>query len=165
MGIDPLLDGRIEPDAAGEHEVAAVAAAQIDFAGTDRKTRKLLQVKKAAKSLGGRPLFADVNFTLGPGSRFGLLGPNGSGKTTLLRLMTGELAPDSGEVWRADELRIVTFDQNRAQLARTATLRETLAGKSDVVNYRGGTIHITSYGRRFLFRPDQLDMPVGEMSG
>lgn len=144
---------------------AQQVAAQIDFAATDRKTRKLLEVKKLSKSLGGKLLVSNVNFTLGPGTKLGLLGPNGSGKTTLLRLISGELAPDTGEVWWADGLRVVTFDQKREQLTRSLTLRNTLADNSDTVSYRGGTMHITAYARRFLFRPDQLDMPVGEMSG
>lgn len=144
---------------------AQQVAAQIDFSATDRKTRKLLEAKNLNKSLGGKLLIEKLNFTLGPGTKLGLLGPNGSGKTTLLRLISGDLAPDSGEVWRADGLRVVTFDQNREQLTRTQTLRTTLAANGDTVSYRGGTMHITAYARRFLFRPDQLDMPVGEMSG
>jgi ATP-binding cassette subfamily F protein uup len=144
---------------------AQQVAAGIDFAGTERKSRKLLTAKRVSKSLGGRPLFADVDFVLGPGMKLGLLGPNGSGKTTLLRLMKGELAPDSGEVWRAEGVRVVAFDQHREQLERTWTLRQTLTSKSDVVEYRGGTLHISAYARRFLFSTEQLDMAVGEMSG
>lgn len=36
----------------------------------------------------------NVNFTLGPGDRLGLIGANGSGKTTLLRCLAGAYAPD-----------------------------------------------------------------------
>ena len=50
------------------------------------------------------------------------MGPNGSGKTTLLRLLRGELAPSSGEIRRADWLRIVYFDQTR-RLDEKVTLR------------------------------------------
>ena len=144
---------------------AQQVAAQIDFSATDRKTRKLLEAKRLDKSLGGKQLFSKVEFTLSPGTKLGLLGPNGSGKTTLLRLITGELEPDAGEVWRADGLRTVIFGQNREQLARDQLLRATLAANGETVSYRGGTMHVTAYARRFLFRPDQLDMPVGEMSG
>jgi len=144
---------------------AQQVTALIDFSATDRKTRKLLQAKGLTKSLGDKALFAGVEFTLGPGSRLGLLGPNGSGKTTLLRLITGELEPDAGEIWRAEGLRVVVFGQNREQLDRTQTLRRALSPNGDHVTYRGSNVHVTAYAKRFLFRPDQLDMPVGEMSG
>ena len=45
-----------------------------------------------------RRVIDDVSLVLRPGEVVGILGPNGSGKTTLLRLMSGSLAPDSGEV-------------------------------------------------------------------
>src|SRR5207302_836947 len=103
----------------------------IDFVATGRKTVKLLAVEGLSKSLGGRPLFGDLTFTLTPGSKMGLLGPNGSGKTTLLRVLSGDAAPDGGKIERADGLRVVTFDQDRMQLDRAAPLRKALAPNAD----------------------------------
>ena len=71
-------------------------SAGLDFVGSERQTRKLLWAEKATKALGGRTLFRDVSFVLGPGTKLGLSGPNGSGKTTLIKLMTGELTPGRG---------------------------------------------------------------------
>ncbi len=145
---------------------ATQGAASIDFLGSERMTRKLLEAKNVAISRGGRTLFTDVQFVLAPGTKLGLLGPNGSGKTTLIKLLMGELQPDAGVVNRADQLKVVTFDQNRAQLNKDETLRSALSPKgSDTITYRGGSMHITAWARRFLFRTEQLDMPVGEMSG
>jgi ATP-binding cassette subfamily F protein uup len=145
---------------------AAQGAAGIDFLGSERKTRKLLEAKHVAIARGGRTLFGDVNFVLAPGTKLGLLGPNGSGKTTLIKLLMGELQPDEGTITRADQLKVVTFDQNRAQLDKNETLRAALSPKgSDTITYRGGSMHITAWAKRFLFRTEQLDMPVGEMSG
>ncbi|HEV2293961.1 MAG TPA: ABC-F family ATP-binding cassette domain-containing protein [Tepidisphaeraceae bacterium] len=145
---------------------ATHGAAGIDFLASQRKTRKLLEAKHVAIARGGRTLFQDVNFVLAPGTKLGLLGPNGSGKTTLIKLLMGELKPDAGAIVVADELKVVTFDQNRAQLDKDQSLRAALSPKgSDTIIYRGGSMHITAWARRFLFRTEQLDMPVGEMSG
>ncbi len=140
-------------------------AAQIDFAASDRKTRKLIELKKVAKSMGGRELFRDVNFVLSPGTRLGLLGPNGSGKSTMIRLINGQLTPDSGEVFRADGLRVVVFDQHREHLDQNETLRRALSPGGDIVSFQGETLHITGWAKRFLFRTEQLDLPVSELSG
>src|SRR6185369_13562283 len=64
---------------------APARAAAIDFGATGRQTRNLLVAKGIAKSLGGRRLFTQLDLTLSPGMRLGLLGPNGSGKTTLIK--------------------------------------------------------------------------------
>jgi ATP-binding cassette subfamily F protein uup len=144
---------------------APAGAVGIDFVATGRKTAKLLAAKGLAKSLGGRPLFAGLTFTLSPGTKLGLLGPNGSGKTTLLRVLAGTAAPDAGAVERAEGVRVVTFDQDRGQLDRAVPLRRALAPNADVVLYRGRSFHITAWAKRFLFRPEQLDLPVGDLSG
>ena len=62
-------------------------------------------------------------------------------------------------------MRIVRFEQDRAQLDPSATLRQTLAPQGDVVTYRDNKMHISSWARQFLFRLEQLDLPVGDLSG
>jgi ATP-binding cassette subfamily F protein uup len=144
---------------------AQTTAAGIDFDGTGRKSKKILEAKGLAKTLGNKLLFRDVSLLLSPGTRLGLLGPNGSGKTTLIRVLTGELSPDEGSVDSADNLQVVVFDQMRRELPQDVPLRRALAGRDDSVEFHGLSVHITSWAKRFLFRVDQLDMPVGELSG
>jgi ATP-binding cassette subfamily F protein uup len=144
---------------------AKQSAAAIEFAGSQRKTKKLLEAKNVSKSLGGRDLFRDLSFVLSPGTRLGLLGPNGSGKSTLIRLMSGADSPDSGQIVRADGLRIVLFDQNREQLDKTQSLRRALSPGGDTIVYQGQAMHVLGWAKRFHFRPDQLDMSVEDLSG
>jgi ATP-binding cassette subfamily F protein uup len=141
------------------------AATRIDFTASGRKTKKLVHAEAISKELGGRQLFRDLSFSLAPGMRLGLAGPNGSGKTTLLRVLKGEIEADAGTVERADGLRIVYFDQGREQLDPAAPLREGLGAHGDSVIYRDRVIHIAGWAKRFLFRADQLDTPVGRFSG
>ncbi len=145
---------------------AQTVTAGIDFENTGRKSQKLVVADGLAKTLGGRLLFTDVSFLLSPGTRLGLLGCNGSGKTTLIRMIAGTLTPDVGTIERADGLRVVVFDQMREALPKELPLRQALAaGKDDTVDFRGRSTHISSWAKRFLFRVDQLNMPVGELSG
>jgi ABC transport system ATP-binding/permease protein len=144
---------------------APAVAAGVDFTATGRQTHKLLDAKALAKSMGGKRLFADLDVTLSPGTRLGLLGDNGSGKTTLIRLLTGELQPDAGTIKRADGLRTVTFTQNREDLELGQPLRQALCPVSDFVTFRGRQLHVNTWASRFLFRPDQLNTSVGDLSG
>ena len=137
----------------------------IDFDATGRKTRKLLAAHNVSKSLGGRKLFGDVTLVLSPGTRLGLLGRNGAGKSTLIKVLSGELPPDTGTVKYADDLRLVVFDQQRLALPKEQTLRTALAGPTDTVVYRERPIHVASWAERFLFRKDQLNAQVGDLSG
>lgn len=138
---------------------------EVDFAATERQTRKFLVATNLAKSLGGRELFSKLNFTLSPGSRLGIVGLNGSGKTTLLRLLAGEIIPDKGTLKYADDIQVVYFDQHRAQLPPNLTLRQALAPQGEFVFYRGKSIHVNGWCKRFLFSPDRLDLPVSQLSG
>ena len=115
-------------------------------------------------TIGERTLFADLDFIITAGKRVGLVGPNGSGKTTLLRLLRGEMQPTSGEIRRADFLRMVYFDQNRV-LDPDVTLRRALAPDSDSVIYQDRVVHVASWASRFLFTGEQLNQPVGRLSG
>lgn len=139
--------------------------AKIDFVGSERETRKLLAATNIAKSYGGRQLFSGVNITLSPGTRLGIVGMNGTGKSTLLKILGGLVEPDKGTLKYADDIKIVYFDQHREQLPPHITLRQALSPTSDMVNYRGQSIHVNSWCKRFLFSPDRLDMPISQLSG
>jgi ATP-binding cassette subfamily F protein uup len=138
---------------------------QFDFSSSKRESQKLLVTTNLTKSMNGRLLFAGIDLILSPGVRLGIVGLNGSGKTTLLRLLAGELTPDKGTIKYADGIKIVYFDQHRAQLPLDISLRRALSPEGDTVYYRGQSIHVNSWCRRFLFSADRLDLPFGHLSG
>ncbi|HAR34088.1 MAG TPA: ABC transporter ATP-binding protein [Desulfobacter sp.] len=142
------------------------ARMEIDFSGTGRQTRKLLRVHNLTKSFGGKLLFSGITFELGPGFCLGIVGDNGSGKSTFLSLIEQSMAPDQGTVKWAENLKTAVYHQERTYLDPEMTLRDALnpAG-GDSINYKGRPIHVVSWAKRFLFMPDQLDMPVGRLSG
>jgi len=137
----------------------------IDFQVTDRKTKKLLSIHRVSKSMGSKLLFDQLDLTLSPGMRLGLLGPNGSGKTTLLRLLCGELTPDTGTIKFAAELRIVSFTQHRDELNPTESLCQALCPVGDTVYYRDKPVHVAAWAGKFLFDPGKFNTSVGDLSG
>ncbi len=58
----------------------------------------VFEVANLKKSFGGLAVTNDVSISMHPGDRVALIGPNGAGKTTFVNLVTGNLAPDSGDV-------------------------------------------------------------------
>jgi ATP-binding cassette subfamily F protein uup len=144
------------------------ATAGIDFAATDRQTKRLAEFEDVSLSFGAgtleKKIVQGLNFLITNGMRVGLVGPNGSGKTTLLRLLTGELQPTAGTIKRAAALRTVYFSQTR-ELEEGVTLRRALAPDSDSVVYQGRVVHVASYATKFLFTSEQLNQPVERLSG
>jgi len=139
-------------------------SANINFSTTVRQSRQLVELDDLSFSFGGRRLFEKIQFSITNGLRVGLVGPNGSGKSTLLRLLLGELEPEVGKIRKADNLRVVYFDQNR-RLDPDVLLRRALAPDSDSVIYQGRVIHVASWAARFLFTGEDLNRPVGRLSG
>ncbi len=138
--------------------------ATIEFSGTDRQSKRLIEMEGVGVTLGGKEILRDVNFMVANGVRVGLVGPNGSGKTTLLKVMTGDLEPTAGLVKRANSLKVVYFSQMR-ELDENLTLRRALAPDSDAVVYQDRVVHVASYAAKFLFSGDQLNQPVERLSG
>ena len=161
--IDDAMD--LQDKLADVTERNQKGTAFVDFTTTGRLTKRLISCEGVEKSFGGRKLFEDVTFTIGPGMRLGILGSNGSGKTTLLRVITGELEPGKGVVKKADGLRIAYFEQSRDSVDPGMPLRRALAPDGDTVIFQDRTVHVAGWAARFLFRAEQLDLPMSRLSG
>lgn len=71
----------------------------------------LLSLKSVSFTFANPPLLEEIDLEIGPGEKIGLLGRNGAGKSTLMKLLAGELMPDSGELRRAEGIRIARLLQ------------------------------------------------------
>ncbi|MEK0082300.1 ABC-F family ATP-binding cassette domain-containing protein [Benzoatithermus flavus] len=128
--------------------------------------RLVIEAERITKSFGGRVLVKDFGTRILRGDRIGIIGPNGAGKSTLLKLLTSELAPDSGTVRLGTNLEIARFDQHRAQLDPDRTPWEVLCpAGGDRVQVLGQSRHVVGYLRDFLFREEQARQPVRALSG
>jgi ATP-binding cassette subfamily F protein uup len=157
--------GRLMEELEDARARGLAATAGIDFTSSQRRTRRLLVGHGLTVSRGGRTLVSGLDLVVTPGTRVGLIGPNGSGKTTLLEVLAGVAPPDAGAIEQADGLRIVRFEQQRAALDPAQSLRRALAPEGDTVTWQGRSVHVAAWAKRFLFRPEQLEVLVGHLSG
>ena len=139
----------------------AISAAQAKASG-----KLVAEATDLNKSWAGKPVVRDFSMRLARGDRVGILGPNGAGKTTLIRLLTGELAPDSGDIRFGTRLETVSLDQNRESLSDALTLQDALTqGRGDMVQVGDTQRHVVSYMKDFLFAPEQARTPLDKLSG
>ena len=62
------------------------------------QSASIIEIRNLAYAIGGRPVFAGLDMDIQRGRVTAIMGPSGTGKTTLLRLITGQVAADSGSV-------------------------------------------------------------------
>jgi len=157
--------GRSIAELADSRARSAVSTVGIDFSASGRRTKRLWAAPGLRKVFDHSSIIDSLDLLLMPGLRLGVIGPNGSGKTTLLRMIVGEVEPSAGTIERADQLRVIYFEQNREAIDPALSLKRALAPAGDSVIYRDRSLHVAAWAKRFLFRPEQLETPVSRLSG
>ncbi len=120
-----------------------------------------------SKAYDGRPLFHDLEISIGRGERIGIIGPNGSGKSTLAKCLIGEMNPDSGKVRIGSNVSIGHFSQLHEGLDLNLTVWEYL--QSVILSIDGGRRASEQQARdlagAFLFSGDDQDKVLRVLSG
>jgi len=146
-------------------QVKKIGSVDMEITEAAVRSKLVLEAKHISKSFGDREIVRDFSLRMLKGNRIGIVGPNGSGKTTLIRLLTENLAPDSGFVRLGKNLEMVYMDQKRAALDPSKTLWRTLCDKGDHIFVRGHYRHVVAYLKDFLFTAEQAQSPVSCLSG
>jgi ATP-binding cassette subfamily F protein uup len=156
------------------YQMRAARASMISSAGTaklklssddDFKSKSVIVAENISKSYGDRAIIKPFSLRIQNGDRIGIVGSNGAGKTTLLKLLTQELAPDTGTVTHAKTLTGVMIDQQRKLLEPGATVRQILAEGGNWIDVWGVRKHVMAYLKDFLFDPGLVDTKIGILSG
>ena len=92
-----------------------------------RMGKKILKLTDVSVCRGDRQILSGFNLEFVKGQRFGVIGENGSGKSTLLEVLTGNLAPDSGEVDTGQNTVFGYYDQMSMHLPLEKTPLEYLS--------------------------------------
>jgi macrolide transport system ATP-binding/permease protein len=135
-----------------------------EFDPTALRGRYPLTVERLSKCFGDRTIFDDVSFTLGAQDRIALVGENGAGKSTLLHLITGALDPDHGLIEWSPTAWLGVLDQEQRSLDPTAEVMEAFIEGLEGNNASSVQQHTAMLLRTGLFRLDDLQKRVGELS-
>ena len=139
---------------------------RLEASEAETSGRRVIEAEAISKAFGDRPIVNDFSVRIARGDRVGLVGANGAGKTTLLKLMSGQLAPDSGTVTLGTNIEMVTLDQHRGALSPDRSVADTLTdGRGDWIEINGQRRHVATYMKDFLFLPEQARSPVRVLSG
>ena len=142
-----------------EHRLA-LPAASLQGAGPARSAEVVVELEKLVCGFGEVAVVRVPRLQATRGDRIGIVGPNGAGKTTLLRTITGELAPISGYLTLGRQVQPGYLAQVRRAAPAGATVLDALLAVSRV-----DLTPARSYLARFLFRADDVNKPVAELSG
>lgn len=105
----------------------------------------MLNIHNLSVSFGGEYLFEEIAFRLNAGDRVGLIGKNGAGKSTLLKLLSKDVAPDSGAIASDKDIKIgflrqdIDFEQGRTVIEEAYQAFEDLKElelKLDKINHQ-----------------------------
>lgn len=132
-----------------------------------RLGKQVIELHRASAAYDGTEVLRDVEWLIGPGDRYGILGENGAGKTTLLRLMTGSLAPSAGSVRIGASVRFGMLSQQLEGLAAYDGWRvsELLATYKRTLLVEGRPQSPEQLLERLGFERRDLQTPVADLSG
>ncbi len=126
-----------------------------------RGSNKVLELDDVARTFdNGRTLFAGLDLTIWHGERVGLVGPNGAGKSALLKMLLDPESASAGEIKIGPSIQIGYYAQEQ----------ETLDPAQDLVTCIRAAAPLTreaavAFLMRFLFSYDQMQQPIGKLSG
>ncbi|MEG2538790.1 MAG: ABC-F family ATP-binding cassette domain-containing protein [Clostridium sp.] len=93
-----------------------------------------LSLNKITKSYGVETILQNVSFTINENEKVGFVGKNGAGKTTLFKILTGELSPDSGDIFIPKDKKVGYLSQSLGLDESETVFNETMKVYDDILN-------------------------------
>lgn len=140
---------------------------QKEFSSLERRLgKKILEIDGISKSFDGKLLFSGFSYSFAKGVKIGLIGENGCGKSTLLDILSGRMAPDSGQVDKGVNTVFGYYDQLGRNLTSGKTVLEYAEDISKRVRYTDGEdVTAARFLEIFGFPPSKQRTPVDILSG
>lgn len=149
---------RIHYDADTDRVAMALASRRLG--------KTVLTARGLTKSYDGTQVVKEVDFSLGPGDRFGLLGPNGAGKSTFLDMLAGKLQADAGQIIWGETVRLGYYDQRTVELPESQRLLKFIEAEAAVIQTTDGSrVEAAQMLEWFLFPRKMQWGRIGSLSG
>lgn len=132
-----------------------------------RLGKRVVDLKGASLRFGDRVILDDVDWIIGPGDRYGIVGANGIGKTTLLRIIQGLQPLDSGRVRIGQTVRFAVLSQHLDELTKLGDdrVRQVISRYSRRTMLDGKEMTPGQLLERLGFTKDDQNEPVCDLSG
>ncbi|MFT5734906.1 MAG: sulfate-transporting ATPase [Planctomycetota bacterium] len=126
---------------------------------------KVIELKELTKGYGDRTLFKDLNFSMPPQAKLGVIGANGMGKSTLMKIIIGTEEADSGVIELGSTVLLRFLDQSRTVLDDEQTVFQNITDGNEQLPFGSTVIDSRAYVARFNFKGEDQQRKVGECSG
>jgi ATP-binding cassette subfamily F protein uup len=133
---------------------------------TSRLGRKILEIEKLGKSLGGKELIKDFSYTFRRGDRIGIIGKNGMGKSTFLNLITQAMPQDAGTISIGETIKYGYYTQEPLQMNPEGRVIDEISSIADYITIgKDQQVSASKLLEMFLFTPKSQYGVVGKLSG
>lgn len=132
---------------------------------TSRLGKKVIEIDKVSKCLGGRTVLNDFSYWVNRNDRIGIVGRNGVGKSTLLNLISGKIQPDTGRIDVGTTVNIGYFSQEGRELNPEQRVYDFITEISNEIKTEEGVFSASQMLERFLFTSDLQYSLIGRLSG
>ena len=150
------LKNRKAPESDGRVEMGSIST---------RLGRTTLEASRLEKAYGNRLLIHDFNYIFLKNDRVGFIGPNGCGKTTLMKMLTGQEAPDAGEILVGQTVKIGYYAQEVVQMDPAQRVIDYIRDVAEFVQTEEGSVSAAKMLERFLFEGSAQYCEIGRLSG
>ena len=152
-------------DLAGQSEREKITKAQIVIPNGPRLGSKVIEVSNLNKAMGDKLLIENLSFSLPPGGIVGVIGPYGAGKSTLFKMLTKELAADTGDISMGETVQLSYVDQSRDDLQDNETVWEAISGGAEIIELGDAQVNSRAYCSSFNFKGGDQQKKLSLLSG
>ena len=127
---------------------------------------KIFEAVEICKCFDDIRILQNFNYIFTRYEKLGIVGNNGTGKSTFIKMLTGEIAPDSGHFDIGETVRFGSYSQEGLSFDDNTKVIDVVRDIAEYINMGNGkTMNVTQFLNYFLFSPDKQHDYVCKLSG